>query len=36
MGKKVLLHNYFDYCETFKLDFDENNNLVNICNIKYN
>ena len=35
-GKKVLLHNYFDYCETFKLDFDENNNLVNICNIKYN
>ena len=31
---KVLLHNYFDYCETFKLEFDENNNLINIQNIK--
>ena len=30
---KVLLHNYLDYCETFKLTFD-NNNLINIENIK--
>ena len=31
---KVLLHNYFDYCETFKLEFDEKNKLINIQNIK--
>ena len=30
---KVLLHNYFNYCETFKLDFDDNN-LINIENIQ--
>lgn len=33
---KVLLHNYFDYCETFKLEFDDDNNLINVENIKYN
>ena len=33
---KVLLHNYFDYCETFKLEFDDENNLVNIENVKCN
>ena len=33
---EVLLHNYFDYCETFKLEFDENNNLFSIQNIKFN
>lgn len=33
---KILLHGYFNYCETFKLDFDENNNLINIENIKMN
>ena len=31
---KVLLHNHFDYCETFKLDFDDDNKIVNIENIK--
>lgn len=30
---KVLLHNYFNYCETFKLTFDDNNNLIDIENI---
>ena len=30
---KVLLHNYLDYCETFKLTFD-NNNQINKENIK--
>lgn len=29
---KILLHNYFDYCETFKLEFDSNK-LVDIQNI---
>ena len=29
---KILLHNYFDYCETFKLEFD-GNKLVDIQNI---
>lgn len=31
----VLLDGYFNYCETFKLEFDNNNNLVNIQNIKF-
>lgn len=31
----VLLHGYFNYCETFKLEFDDNNELVNIENIKF-
>jgi broad specificity phosphatase PhoE len=30
---KILLNNYFDYCETFKLEFDQNNNLLNIEHI---
>jgi len=30
---KDLLHGYFNYCETFKLEFD-NNELINIENIK--
>lgn len=30
---KVLLDDYFDYCETFKLEFDEDK-LINIQNIK--
>lgn len=30
---KVLLDGYFDYCETFKLEFDEDK-LINIQNIK--
>lgn len=31
---KILLDGYFNYCETFKLVFDGNNNLINIDNIK--
>lgn len=31
----VLLHNYFNYCETFKLVFDENNSLIEIYNINW-
>lgn len=31
---KVLLHNHFNYCEMFKLDFDDDNKIVNIENIK--
>ena len=31
---KVLLHDYFDYCESFKLEFDDDNRLLNIINIK--
>lgn len=30
---KILLDGYFNYCETFKLEFDDNNNLINIENI---
>lgn len=32
-NNNILLDNNFDYCEVFKLEFD-NNNLVNIKNIK--
>ncbi len=31
---KTLLEGYLDYCEIFKLEFDESNNLVNIQNIR--
>ena len=31
----LLLDEYFNYCETFKLIFDDNNNLINIENIKF-
>lgn len=30
----LLLDGYFDYCETFKLEFDKNNELISIHNIK--
>lgn len=33
-NEKILLHGYLDYCEIFKLQFDDNNNLVDIENIK--
>ena len=29
----IFLNGYFNYCETFKLEFDDNNNLINIKNI---
>ena len=31
---KILLDGYFNYCETFKLEFDDNNRIINIENIK--
>jgi broad specificity phosphatase PhoE len=31
---KILLNDFFDHCETFRLDFDDNT-LINIENIKY-
>ena len=30
---KELLHGYIDYCMTFKLDFDDNNGIINIENV---
>lgn len=33
-NEKIILHGHFNYCETFKLHFDDDNNLVNIENIK--
>lgn len=30
----ILLDGYINYCETFKLSFDDNNNLISIENIK--
>lgn len=33
-NNNILLDGYFNYCETFKLEFDDNN-LVNIQNIKF-
>ena len=33
-NNNVLLDGNFDYCETFKLEFD-NNNLISIQNIKF-
>ena len=32
---EIILDGYFNYCETFKLEFDNNNNLINIQNIKF-
>ena len=31
---RVIHHGYFDNCETFKLEFDDNNNLIDINNVK--
>ena len=33
-NNNVILDGYFDYCETFKLEYDEDNNLVNIINVR--
>lgn len=33
-NNKMLLYGYFDYCETFKLKFDDNNIVIDIENIK--
>lgn len=34
-NNNILLDGYFNYCETFKLEFDDENNLINIQNIKF-
>lgn len=31
----ILLDGYFNYCETFKLEFDDNNKIISIENIKF-
>ena len=33
---KEIFDGSWKYCETFKLEFDNNNNLLNICNININ
>lgn len=35
-SNNILLDGYFNYCETFKLEFDDENKLNNIENIKLN
>lgn len=32
---KMIFEGYFNYCETFKLEFDNENKLINIENIKF-
>ena len=32
---KYFFDGNWNYCETFKLEFDDNNNLINIENIKF-
>ena len=32
---RVFFDGKWNYCETFKLEFDNNNNLINIQNIKF-
>ena len=32
---EIVLEGYFDYCETFKLLFDDNNNLTSIENVNF-
>ena len=32
-NNNVIFDGYFNYCETFKLEFDDNNELVDIKNI---
>lgn len=33
-NEKIILFGHFNYCETFKLYFDDDNDLINIENIK--
>ena len=35
-NENIILDGYFNYCETFKLVFDDNNKIINIENIKLN
>lgn len=34
-NKKIILDGYFNYCETFKLEFDDKNKIISIKNIKF-
>ena len=34
-NEKEIFNGVWNYCETFKLEFDDNNNLINIENIKF-
>ena len=35
-NNKIILDGYFNYCETFKLDFGDDNKIIGIENIKFN
>ena len=34
-NKNIILDGYFNYCETFKLEFDDKNKIISIKNIKF-
>lgn len=34
-NNNIILDGYFNYCETFKLEFDDNNKIISIENIKF-
>ena len=34
-NNKVFFQSYLNYCETFKLEFDDNNDLVSIENVNF-
>lgn len=34
-NNNIILDGYFNYCETFKLEFDGNNKIISIKNIKF-
>ena len=34
-NNNIILDSYFNYCETFKLEFDGNNKIISIKNIKF-
>ena len=33
-NNNIILNGYFNYCETFKLEFDDKNKIISIENIK--
>ena len=35
-NNNIILNGYFNYCETFKLEFDDKNKIISIENIKFN
>ena len=35
-NNNIILNGYFNYCETFKLEFDDKNKIISIKNIKFN